>query len=57
MEVFLVLNGMELRAPVDDQERFMLALAAGVAVAPLASAGELARLVGMHSFRCLRLPK
>jgi death-on-curing protein len=29
MEVFLVLNGMELRASVDDQERFMLALAAG----------------------------
>jgi len=29
MEVFLVLNGMELRASVDDQERFMLALASG----------------------------
>jgi death-on-curing protein len=29
MEVFLVMNGMELRASVDDQERFMLALAAG----------------------------
>ena len=29
MEVFLVLNGMELSASVDDQERFMLALAAG----------------------------
>ena len=29
MEVFLVMNGMELRAAVDDQERFILALAAG----------------------------
>ena len=29
MEVFLVLNGMELRASVDEQERFMLSLAAG----------------------------
>lgn len=29
MEVFLVMNGMELSASVDDQERFMLALAAG----------------------------
>jgi death-on-curing protein len=29
MEVFLIMNGMELRASVDDQERFMLALAAG----------------------------
>ncbi|MGA8054544.1 MAG: type II toxin-antitoxin system death-on-curing family toxin [Burkholderiales bacterium] len=29
IEVFLVMNGMELRASVDDQERFMLALAAG----------------------------
>jgi death-on-curing protein len=29
MEVFLVMNGMELRAGVDDQEHFMLALAAG----------------------------
>jgi len=29
MEVFLVMNGMELRASVDDQERFLLALAAG----------------------------
>ena len=29
MEVFLVMNGMELRASVDDQERFMLALATG----------------------------
>jgi death-on-curing protein len=28
-EVFLVLNGMELRASVDEQERFMLSLAAG----------------------------
>ena len=28
MEVFFVLNGMELSASVDDQERFMLALAA-----------------------------
>ncbi|HQR53928.1 MAG TPA: type II toxin-antitoxin system death-on-curing family toxin [Burkholderiales bacterium] len=28
MEVFLVMNGMELRASVDDQERFMFALAA-----------------------------
>ena len=29
MEVFLVMNGLELRASVDDQERFMLALATG----------------------------
>jgi death-on-curing protein len=29
MEVFLVVNGMELTASVDEQERFMLALAAG----------------------------
>jgi death-on-curing protein len=29
MEVFFVMNGMELSASVDDQERFMLALAAG----------------------------
>ena len=29
MDVFFVLNGMELSASVDDQERFMLALAAG----------------------------
>ena len=29
MEVFLVLNGMELRASVDEQERFILSLAAG----------------------------
>ena len=29
MEVFLVLNGMELRASVEEQERFMLSLAAG----------------------------
>jgi death-on-curing protein len=29
MEVFLVMNGMELSASVDDHERFMLALAAG----------------------------
>ncbi len=29
MDVFLVLNGMEIRAPVDEQERFMLSLAAG----------------------------
>ena len=29
MEVFLLMNGMELSASVDDQERFMLALAAG----------------------------
>jgi death-on-curing protein len=29
MEVFLVMNGMELSATVDDQERFMVALAAG----------------------------
>ncbi len=29
MEVFLVVNGMELNASVDEQERFMLALAAG----------------------------
>jgi death-on-curing protein len=29
MEVFLLLNGVELVASVDDQERFMLALAAG----------------------------
>ena len=29
MEVFLVLNGMEIAAGVDEQERFMLALAAG----------------------------
>jgi death-on-curing protein len=29
VEVFLVMNGMELRAAVDDQERLMLALAAG----------------------------
>ena len=37
MEVFLVMNGMELRASVDDQERFMLALATGeVSREPLA---------------------
>jgi death-on-curing protein len=29
MEVFLVMNGIELSASVDEQERFMLALAAG----------------------------
>jgi death-on-curing protein len=29
MEVFLMVNGMELRASVDEQEQFMLALAAG----------------------------
>jgi death-on-curing protein len=29
MEVFLLMNGVELRASVDDQERFMLSLAAG----------------------------
>jgi death-on-curing protein len=29
MEVLLVMNGMELRASIDDQERFMIALAAG----------------------------
>ncbi len=29
MEVFLVLNEMEFRASVDEQERFMLSLAAG----------------------------
>ena len=29
MAVFLELNGLELQAPVDDQERLMLALAAG----------------------------
>jgi len=29
MEVFLVMNGMEIRAPVEEQERFMLSLAAG----------------------------
>lgn len=29
MEVFLVLNGVELRGTVDDQERLMLDLAAG----------------------------
>lgn len=29
MEVFLLVNGHELRAPVDEQEQVMLALAAG----------------------------
>lgn len=29
METFLVLNGAEIDAPVDDQERLMLGLAAG----------------------------
>lgn len=29
MEVFLVLNGYELQAPVDDQEHLMLAVASG----------------------------
>jgi death-on-curing protein len=29
MEVFLVVNDMEISAPVDEQERFMLSLAAG----------------------------
>jgi death on curing protein len=29
MEVFLVLNGYEVHAPVDDQERLMLAVASG----------------------------
>lgn len=29
METFLVLNGQELRAPVDEQERVMLKLASG----------------------------
>lgn len=37
MEIFLVMNGMELRASVDEQEQFMLALAAGdVSREPLA---------------------
>ena len=29
MEVFLVMNDIEISASVDDQERFMLSLAAG----------------------------
>jgi death on curing protein len=29
MEVFLVMNDMEISASVDEQERFMLSLAAG----------------------------
>jgi death-on-curing protein len=29
MEVFLVLNGFEINESVDEQERFMLSLAAG----------------------------
>ena len=29
MEVFLVLNGYEIEAPVDEQERVFLSLAAG----------------------------
>lgn len=29
MEVFLIMNGMEIRASVDEQERLMLSLAAG----------------------------
>ena len=29
MEVFLIVNGHELRAPIDEQERIMLDLAAG----------------------------
>ena len=29
METFLVLNGAEIDAPIDDQERLMLDLAAG----------------------------
>lgn len=29
MEVFLVLNGLEIEAPVDEQERIILCLAAG----------------------------
>jgi death on curing protein len=29
MEVFLILNGIEIRSSVDEQERFMLSLAAG----------------------------
>jgi death-on-curing protein len=29
MEVFLVLNGVEITAAIDDQEKFMLSLAAG----------------------------
>jgi death-on-curing protein len=29
MEVFLILNGYEIEAPVDEQERLMLDLAAG----------------------------
>ena len=29
MEVFLVLNGYEIEASVDEQERFFLSLAAG----------------------------
>ena len=29
MEVFLVMNGIAIRAPVDEQEHFMLSLAAG----------------------------
>ncbi len=31
METFLLLNGIELAAPIDEQERVMLALAAGEA--------------------------
>ena len=41
IEVFLIMNGMELRASVDDQERFMLALAAGFCSAPTTSSDEL----------------
>jgi death-on-curing protein len=29
MEVFLIMNGMEIRASVDEQERLMLSLTAG----------------------------
>jgi death-on-curing protein len=44
METFLVLNGMELRAPVDEQERFMVSLAAGHV-----SREDLAQWLGKHA--------
>jgi len=44
METLLVSNGMELRAPVDEQERFMASLAAG-----LVSREGLAEWLGKHA--------
>ncbi|MBI1394649.1 MAG: type II toxin-antitoxin system death-on-curing family toxin [Betaproteobacteria bacterium] len=44
MEVFLVLNGIEITATVDEQEKFMLSLAAGEV-----SRNDLARWLDLHT--------